>query len=214
MWIITRAGPVGYVIIMCSVIALAAFIERFIRIHQVRIDTDRFLKEIAYWLGERNVGEALKLCEQVRSPVARVVRVGLLHADEPKERLENRLENVALVEIPKLEQRMGVISTVVQVAPLLGFLGTVTGMIKAFQTIESKATQVTPADLAKGIWEALLTTALGLMVAIPFLLGYLYLRGLIQEIQRDMERAATLVMDFAMSRYEIPESARTFQHQA
>ncbi|MBI4430238.1 MAG: MotA/TolQ/ExbB proton channel family protein [Candidatus Omnitrophica bacterium] len=213
MWMISRAGPIGYVIILSSVVGLAVFIERFIRIYQVRIDTDRFLKEISYWLSERNVGEALRLCERIKSPVSRVVRTGLLHIEESKDRLTNRLENVALIELPRLESRMDILATVVCVAPLLGFLGTVTGMIQAFQVIEMKTSYVTPSDLAKGIWEALLTTALGLMVAVPFLLAHGYLRNIIQGIRIDMERAATLVLDFSLSRDEIPVSAREYQHQ-
>lgn len=207
------SGPIGFLTVFASIIALAVFIERFIRLQQARIDTEHFLRKLSQALGESNILEAMRICDRVQSPIARVAKVGLVHVNEPQERLRNRIEIVALNEIPKLEKNMGLLSTVAHIAPLLGLLGTVTGMIKAFQVIQHKTAQVAPADLAKGVWEALLTTAIGLMVAIPCLIGYNYLQTIIQAIRIDMERAATLVVDFALTHYEISNSEREYQSQ-
>lgn len=211
--VLRLSGSCGYLIVIVSIVALTAFIERFIRLEQARIDTGRFLRELSYSLSERNMAEALRICDRVQSPIARVARAGLVHINEPQARLQNRIESVALVEIPLLEKNMNLISIASQIAPMLGLLGTVLGIIEAFRVIQNKATLVAPSDLAGGVWTALLTTAEGLIVAIPCLIGYNYLHNKIRSIRTDMERVATLVVDFALTYYEISDPSREYQSQ-
>ena len=110
------------------------------------------------------------------------------------------MEEVALLELPKLEERLGILATVAHIAPLLGLLGTVIGMIRAFQAIQTKTETmnfVSTGDLAAGIWVALITTACGLSVAIPTVVAYNYIRHYVKIIQHDMERAASRVLALA-----------------
>ena len=198
--LIAKGGSIVWLILGCSVFALASFIEKFLMIHRSRIDTDQFLAEIEILVKQNRIQEAEKLCEKINAPVTRVVKAGISNLNTTRDRIENRMEEVALIELPKLEQNMGILSTVANITPLLGLLGTVTGMIKAFQVVQTKSqtvSAVNPGDLAQGIWVALITTALGLSVAIPTLVGFNYLRHHVKIIQHDMERAASRVLTFA-----------------
>lgn len=194
---IFKGGAIVWLILGCSVFALASFIEKLIVIHRARIDTDAFLAEIEMLVKQNQVREAEKLCDRINSPVTRVVKAGITHLNSTRERIANRMEEVALKELPRIEERLGVLATVAHISPLLGLLGTVTGMIKAFQVVQTHSAGtggVSPSDLAEGIWVALITTALGLSVAIPTVVGYNYLRHYVKLLQHDMERAASRIL--------------------
>ncbi len=191
-------GPIVGVTLAGSVVALAAFLERVIRFHQARIDADRFLREVEVFLREKNVSAALRHCDALDSPVARIVKVGIAHLREPRERLRGKLEEASLIEVPELEKHVGILAVVAQISTLLGLLGTVTGMVKTFQAIAKKsAGSVDPSLLAGGIWEALITTVVGLMVAIPVLVAYRYLEYLLNRLKFDMERSVQAVLNMA-----------------
>ncbi|MFC1809201.1 MotA/TolQ/ExbB proton channel family protein [Candidatus Omnitrophota bacterium] len=198
--LITKGGVIVWLILGCSMFALASFIEKFIVIHRSRINTDKFLTEVEILIKQNKIKAAEKLCDTFNTPVTRVVRAGISNLNSTRERIANCMEEVALLELPKLEERLGILATVAHIAPLLGLLGTVVGMIRAFQVVQTK-TQVmnfvSPADLAEGIWVALITTACGLAVAIPTVVGYNYLRHYVKIIQHDMERAASHVLALA-----------------
>lgn len=198
--LITKGGIIVWLILGCSMFALASFIEKFIVIHRSRINTDKFLTEIEILIKQNKIKAAEKLCDTFNTPVTRVVRAGLSNLNSTRERITNCMEEVALLELPKLEERLGILATVAHIAPLLGLLGTVVGMIRAFQVIQTKTQAmnfVSPADLAEGIWVALITTACGLGVAIPTVVGYNYLRHYVKIMQHDMERAASHVLALA-----------------
>ena len=198
--IVTKGGFLVYLILLCSIFALSSFIERLIKLHSYRINTDTFLNEIEQLVDEDNIPQACKLCDRFNSPVSRIVKAGLTHLDMSKEKLMVNLEEAALHEFPHLEARLSILSTVAHIAPLLGLLGTVNGMIKAFQVIQEKSHATglaSPGDLAQGIWMALITTALGLAVAIPTVVAYNYIFNRVQKIKHDMEKAATKVLSFA-----------------
>ncbi len=197
--IITKGGFLVYLILLCSIFALSSFIERLIKLHSSTINTDVFLKEVEQLVIEDNISEACNLCERFNSPVSRVVKAGLTHLDMTREKLTVYLEEAALHEFPNLEAGLSILSTVAHIAPLLGLLGTVNGMIKAFQVIQEKSQATglaSPGDLAQGIWMALITTALGLAVAIPTVVAYNYVFHRVQTIKHDMEKAATKVLSF------------------
>lgn len=198
--IINRGGFLVYIILICSIFSLSSFIDRLIKLHSYKIHTDDFLQEVEQLVRVDNVPDALALCEQYASPVARVLRVGLVHMGTSREKMSIILEEAALSEFPYLESKLVILSTVAHIAPLLGLLGTVNGMIKAFQVIQetSAATGVaSPGDLAQGIWMALITTALGLSVAIPTVVAYNYVAHQVGKIKTDMEKAATKALSFA-----------------
>ena len=132
---------------------------------------------------------------QEKSPIAHMVRKGLKKFGLGHERVKEAIENAGRQEISKMEKGLSILATVAGVAPLLGFLGTVTGMIQAFMRIEDLAGSANPSDLAGGIWEALITTAFGLIVGIPALAFYNYFVNAVKRLVSDMETVANDVVD-------------------
>jgi len=195
MWeLFQKGGPVMWPILLCSVISFAIVIERLLRLRQEQVDTKVFMEQISKSLRRNKVMEALDLCDRTGGPIAHILKAGILKHDRPRAEIREAIEDASIHEVPRLERNLPVLSTVAQVAPLLGLLGTVTGLVKAFQVIESKATAlnpVNPGDLAGGIWEALLATTFGLCVAIPTYVAYNYLVSRVDGFVLDMERSAT-----------------------
>jgi biopolymer transport protein ExbB len=145
-------------------------------------------------LVNRNVKEAIKVCESNRGPVASVMKAGLLRYGHSREDIEKTIENAALYELDRLEKRMGVLATTANVAPMLGFLGTVAGMIKSFATLAEQGL-TNPAAVAVGISEALITTATGLIIAIPAQLAYNWYTTKITRFVRDIETATNMLLE-------------------
>lgn len=199
MWeFMQKGGPIMWPILLCSVISFAIVIERLVRIRQEQIDTKSFMEQISKSLKRNKIMEALDLCDRTGGPIAAILKAGILKHDRPRNEIREAIEDASIHEVPRLERNLPVLSTVAQVAPLLGLLGTVTGLVKAFQVIESKATvlnPVNPGDLAGGIWEALLATTFGLCVAIPTYVAYNYLVSRVDGFVLDMERSATDLMN-------------------
>jgi len=195
MWeLMQKGGPIMWPILLCSVIAFAIVIERLIRLRAEQINTKSFMEQISKSLKRNKVMEALELCDRTGGPIANILKAGILKHDRPRHEIRESIEDASIHEVPRLERNLPVLATVAHVSPLLGLLGTVTGMVAAFQVIESKASAlnpVNPGDLASGIWEALLTTVFGLCVAIPTYVAYNYLVSRVDGFVLDMERSAT-----------------------
>ncbi len=195
MWeLMQKGGPIMWPILLCSVVAVAIVIERLIRLREEQIDTKSFMEQISKSLKRNKVMEALDLCDRTGGPIAAILKAGVLKHDRARTEIREAIEDASVHEVPRLERNLPVLATVAHVAPLLGLLGTVTGLVQAFQVIESKATAlnpVNPGDLAGGIWEALLTTVFGLCVAIPTYVAYNYLVSRVDGFVLDMERSAT-----------------------
>ncbi len=195
MWeFMHRGGPIMWPILLCSIFAFAIVIERLIYLRKEQIDTRIFMEQIAKALKRNKIMEALDLCERTTGPIAKILKAGILKHDRARTEVREAIEDASIHEVPRLERNLPVLATVAHIAPLLGLLGTVTGMVSAFQVIESKASAVNPVnpgDLAGGIWEALLTTVFGLCVAIPTYVAYNYLVSRVDGFVLDMERSAT-----------------------
>lgn len=195
MWeFMQKGGPIMWPILLCSVVAFAIVIERLIRLRQEEIDTKTFMEQISKSIKRNKIMEALDLCDKTGGPIANILKAGILKHDRPRNEIREAIEDASVHEVPRLERNLPVLATVAHVAPLLGLLGTVTGLVAAFQVIDSKATAlnpVNPGDLAGGIWEALLTTVFGLCVAIPTYVAYNYLVSRVDGFVLDMERSAT-----------------------
>lgn len=192
-------GPVMWPILLCSVFALAIILEKFWQIQKVTIDTQDFLSKILEKMKHHQVKEALEICDNTKSPISNILKAGILKYDRPKLQIKEAIEDASLHEIPRLERKLSALATIAHVSPLLGLLGTVTGMVRCFQTIQAKATSfhpVSPGDLAGGIWEALLTTVAGLIVAIPAFVAYNYLVSRVNNFILEMEKAATELINF------------------
>jgi biopolymer transport protein ExbB len=167
--------------------ALVIFVERALYLHRGQIRSTEFLNGIKNLLQKGRLMEALTLCEETPGPVAAVVKAGLRHAGDDEQAMRFAVQEAALTEIPILERRIGTLAAVAQVAPLLGLLGTLLGMIKTFWLFRQSGNYATPAVLAGGMSEALLTAAAGLAVAIPVHLGRHFLSGRVRALVHDME---------------------------
>lgn len=182
-------------ILLCSVLGLAVVIDRYIVLRKAKINIPAFMVRIRGLLKKGDVSGAVSYCMEEKSPVANIIRKGLKKYRLGHERVKEAIENAGTQEVAKLEKGLSVLATVAGIAPLLGFLGTVTGMISAFMRIEDLAGAANPSDLAGGIWEALVTTAFGLMVGIPALAFYNYFLNRVKKLVRDMETVANDVVD-------------------
>ncbi len=187
-------GPIMWPILLCSIFAFAITLEKFWHLYKIKIDTQDFLNRILEKMKRHEVKEALQICDSTKSPVAYILKAGILKYDRPRPQIIEAIEDASLYEIPKLEKNLPMLATIGHIAPLLGLLGTVTGMVRCFQVVEAKASTlhpVMPGDLAAGIWEALLTTVAGLVVAIPAYVAYNYLVTRINHFVLEMEKAST-----------------------
>lgn len=196
--LIHRGGPVMIVIVMCSIFSLALIMERLYYFFHLHLGTDieRFFEQLRGAIDGHQWKEAHALCESSPGPVGRVVLAGLTVHDATPAEIDEAMEEAAHAELPAVEQHLRWLSTLAQVSTLLGLLGTVTGLVRAFQVIQVKSSggnPVSPADLAGGVWEALITTVAGLIVAIPTILAYNYFASRVAEVQFQMEKAAALV---------------------
>jgi biopolymer transport protein ExbB len=190
-----QGGIVMWFLLAFSVTALAVIFERAWVLHKARINVNEFLAKIRKALiVNRSIRDAVKICEQYQGPVASVMKAGLLKYGQPKEDVEKTIENAALYELGRLERRLVVLATVANIAPLLGFLGTVTGMIKSFDAL-AEAGLSNPGLVALGIKEALITTATGLAVAIPVQIAYNYFISKVNKFVRDIETAANMLLE-------------------
>ncbi len=206
MWnIIQKGGPLMYLIILCSIVALAVVIERLYHLYRARINIDKFMEGISSTIKSNRIKEAIDLCQKTPGPVAHIVKAGILKHDRSRQEIKEAIEDAGIYEVPRLEKNLGALATIAHISPLLGLLGTVTGMVRAFQIIQEKATamhSVSPANLAGGIWEALITTAAGLMVAIPTFVAYNYLVSRVKNFIVEMDRSATELINVLSQRGE------------
>ena len=200
LWqIFLAGGPVMWPILLCSVFAFAIIIAKWWQLYKIEINTQEFLKNILDKMKRHETKEALQICDNNKSPIANILKAGILKYDRPRPQIIEAIEDASLYEIPRIEKNLTALATIAHISPLLGLLGTVTGMVRCFQTIQAKATSfhpVSPGDLAGGIWEALLTTVAGLIVAIPTFVFYNYLVSRINHFILEMEKASTELVNF------------------
>src|SRR3989454_5839498 len=188
-------GLVLWLILITSTVAIVVFIERFLHFHRAEINSIEFLNGVRNVLKRDNVVEALSICDATPGPVARLVKTAILNRDLGRERVREALEEAGLAEVPRLEEKLNVLATIAQLAPLLGLLGTVLGFIQTFYLMQDKGLNAHVRDLSTGVWQALICAAAGLAVAIPAHAGYNYLVSRVNSIVLDMERAATDIVN-------------------
>jgi biopolymer transport protein ExbB len=193
--VIIKGGWLMIPIGLCSLIAVVVTIERYITLRKARINTANFMTVIRSILKNREIQRAIDLCDQTPGPIASILKVGLVKHRAPRVEISEAVSNAGRQEVYHLEKNLGILGTISGLAPLLGFLGTVTGMIRAFMTIERLGGNVNASVLAGGIWEAMITTAAGLVVGIPALLLYNWFQSTVEHFVFEMESASTELMD-------------------
>jgi biopolymer transport protein ExbB len=182
-----KGGWVMYPILISSIIGVAIIIDRFIVIRKSKVNVPAFLVRIRGMLKKKDIQGAISYCLEEKSPAYNIIRRGLKKYKYGHQRVREAIESAGQQEVTKLEKGLNILASVAGVAPMLGFLGTVTGMISAFMKIESLAGSASPSDLAGGIWEALLTTAYGLAVGIAALMFYNYFLTKIGKLVGEIE---------------------------
>jgi biopolymer transport protein ExbB len=184
-----RGGPLMVVLFVCSVVALGVFIERMLYYKGSRMNVNEFLAGVLALVRRQSYAEAITRCEEGHGPIVSVVRTAIYKRHLPPAELREVVREVAQLAIPDLESNISLLGTIGYVAPLLGMLGTVTGMIDAFVQVNRTNGTASVAELSQGIYLALITTAAGLVVAIPCYLAHNFLVAQVHGMIADMERA-------------------------
>jgi len=190
-----QGGPLMWPILLCSIIAVAVALERLFTLRRARIDTRQFMATIRTVLERGRIDDAVAVCDENAGPLAHILKAGILKHDQRREVIRESIENAGLLEMPRLERYLNVLATVANISPLIGLLGTVQGMIRCFWQIQAKMGVVNPSDLAEGIGNALITTAGGLLVAIPTLVIYNYFLSRVNHMVHEMEISSAELLD-------------------
>lgn len=189
-----RGGPLMWAILACSVVAVAVFFERLWALRRGRVVPAGLRDSVLGHLRAEDTGRTAQLCRENRSSLSRVVEAALRHRHASRSVAKEAMEESGRVEVSSLEAGLGALSTIAAIAPLLGLLGTVAGMITVFQDVAG--TQNPDISiLARGIWEALLTTGAGLTIAIPTYVAHRFLESRVDRHSRDLEEASLEVLE-------------------
>jgi biopolymer transport protein ExbB len=195
MWEFVRAGgPVMGPLILCSIVSLGIVVERLWTLQERRVMPRGLIERVWQLVESNQVNDKVIAALEQNSPLGRVLAAGLVYRHRPREIIMERLEDTGRHVVHELERFLNTLGTIAGVAPLIGLLGTVTGIIKAFNAINAGG-MGDPRMLSGGISEALITTAAGLLVAIPSLICYRYLRGRVDGIVIEMEKSAIKLAD-------------------
>src|SRR5262245_48008144 len=158
---LTQGGPMIWLIMGASAVAIVVFIERVLHYHRAQINSIEFLNGVRNVLRRDNVVEAVSICDATPGPVARLVKVAILNRDRGREGVREALEEAGLIEVPPLEDKLNLLATIAQIAPIMGLLGTVLGFMTVFADIQAQGLSAHSPRLAGGVWQALVCPAFG-----------------------------------------------------
>ena len=190
-----EGGPVIWLILVAAAIAAAVFIERALYCHRSQINSAEFLNGVRTVMKRGNVVEAISICDATPGPVARLVKAAILTRELGRDRVRESVEEAGLTEVPRLEEKLNLLATIAQIAPLLGLFGTIIGFIDVFKHLEEKGLYSNILLMSGGVKQALICAAAGIAVAIPAHAGYNYLVSRVNKIVLDMERAAAEIVN-------------------
>jgi biopolymer transport protein ExbB len=209
--LLDQGGPMMWVLLAVSLFGFIVFIERTLFLHRGQIRTSQFLDGIRNLVKKGRRLEALTLCEDIPGPIPGIIKAILMQAGAPESQMRRAAEEAALVEIPILERRIGAISAISRIAPLLGLLGTVLGMIQAFFGVSVSGTTGYPTFglLLGGVGQALLSTAFGLMIAVMAHIAHHFLHGRVRALVHDMEYTGHNLIQFMQHEGMLDEEAES-----
>ena len=196
--LLMKGGPITLLIFVLGLISFIMILERIFHFHRAQINVPEFMRGVINVLKRNNTIEAISICDETPGPVAQLLRAAILRCGKGEKAMNQAVQEVGLAEIPRLEKCLKALATIAYIAPLLGLLGTVIGMITLFQSMEQSGTFVDTKSLAAGIWQALLSTAAGLTIAIPSYGFYNYFIGRIDSIIVEMEKASSEMIYFLL----------------
>jgi len=190
-----KGGPIMVPIAICSIIAVYIIFERYFAIKKSSKIDPNFMNNIRDFISNGNIDAARSLCKNTESPIARMVEKGVSRIGKPLGDIEKAIENVGNIEVVKMEKGLSLLATVAGAAPMLGFLGTVTGMIKAFYNMSKAGKTIDISLLSGGMYEAMVTTVAGLIVGIFALVAYNLLAAMVEQVVFKMETTSIEFMD-------------------
>ncbi|MEZ5004113.1 MAG: MotA/TolQ/ExbB proton channel family protein [Chitinophagales bacterium] len=193
--LLMKGGVVLIPIALLSIVAIYIFVERYLTIKKASKIDPKFMLNIKDYVANGNIEAAKTLSKNTDTPIARMIEKGVLRIGKPLRDINVAIENVGKLEIYQLEKKLATLASIAGVAPMIGFFGTVTGMIKAFYNISKAGQQVNANMLAGGIYEAMITTAAGLAVGIIALIGYNLLVSLVEKVVHQMEATSVEFID-------------------
>jgi biopolymer transport protein ExbB len=197
--LLAYGGPVIWLILIAAATAAVVFVERVLFCHRSQINSAEFLNGVRNVLKRDNVVEAVSICDATPGPVARLVKAAILNRDKGRDRVREAVEEAGLPDVPRLEEKLNLLATIAQIAPLLGLFGTIVGFIRVFMNLQAEGlyAHISGGDtsLSAGIWESLVCAAAGIALAIPAHAGYNYLVSRVNKIVLDMERAAAEIVN-------------------
>ena len=189
-----QGGPMMWPLLACSIVGVIFIVERAISYYRVEGDTAEIVSDVRDRLLNRDLRGAIDICEEYDHPVAVSLKAGLLRYGKSDREIEKAMESVALHEVSKLEKHLWILATIANIAPLFGFLGTVTGMIGSFEAL-AEVGLGNPEAVAGGISEALITTATGLAIALPVQAAYNYYNNRVSQFALDMEISSSVLLE-------------------
>ena len=195
MKLMNDGGPVMWVILFCAVLAFFIFMLKVMQFHRDEIKVRELLRGLFNVLKREGIVEALTLCDNTPGPVAKLLSAGIIARQRGDSDIRGAIDDAALEELPKLERHINLLGTLSYILPLLGLLGTVLGLLEAFEAIKASE-YFSASDIGAPLAQALLTTAAGLVAAIPCHIGFNYLTSRVESMTLDMEKAALELCGF------------------
>jgi biopolymer transport protein ExbB len=193
--LLTHGGAMMWLLLVAGAVGAVVFVERLLHYRREQINSLEFLNGVRNVLKRENVVEAISICDATPGPVARLVKTAILNRDRGREGMREALEEAGLVEVPRLEEKLNLLATIAQIAPIMGLLGTVLGFIDVFRVLQQEGVAAPASQLAGGVWQALVCTGAGLAVAIVCYAAYNYLVSRVDNIVLDMEKSSTEVLN-------------------
>ena len=184
--LISKGGPLVWLLMTCLGFSLAIFLERLAYYHRASMNVGEFLAGLASLIRRRNYAEALQECVATRVPAGRVIHAALL---------KEIVQEAGQLEVPRLERYLGILNAIAHAGPLIGLLGTVVGLLDSFTNLSAANGITTPAEVARGVYQSLIASALGLVVAIPSYLFFAFLSARSRSIMHDLERAGVEIVN-------------------
>lgn len=192
--LLAKGGWVFWLILVTGAIAVAVFIERLLHYHRAQINSVEFLNGVKNVLKRSNIVEAVSICDATPGPVARMVKVAILNRDRGREGMREALEEAGLVEVPRLEEKLGVLATIAQIAPLMGLFGAVLGFMRVFWRVQVTGLPLQPPEFAAGMWQGLICLGAGIAVAVPAYVAHNFLVSRLNDVLLEMETSSTEII--------------------
>jgi len=175
--VLLKGGPILWVILLLAIPVLAIVVERILYFRKIATDEEKLFARVKGAIEKGHFDEALAICDTVEAPLAGLIRAGIEYRALPEAELKEAVRDAAVQELPLIEHTIQAVNVIANISPLLGLLGTVSGIINSFNVLGQFGAVSDPSVLAKGISEALLTTAAGIIIAVPSMVAYAWLSG-------------------------------------